>query len=63
MKFYIYEIEHPGDVQHAVDELRRYGATNVQVLHEDFEAEEMIVSIDATKEVWDKIETDADICL
>lgn len=62
-RFFVYEIEHDGDVDHAVSELRRFGATNIDVRGIDFDEESMGVSIEVTPEDWERIKTEADICL
>lgn len=42
-KFRVYEIEHNGDVDASVEDLRKAGCTNVRVLTTDFEESESMV--------------------
>jgi hypothetical protein len=42
-RFRVYEIEHQGDVDASVEDLKRAGCTGVRILATDFEAECMVV--------------------
>jgi hypothetical protein len=59
----VYEIEHDGDLQNAVYEIRRCGASQIEVVSSDFDSEDAIISFVATDEVYDKVKNEADICL
>jgi hypothetical protein len=59
----VYEIEHDGDLDFAVSEIVKCGATQVSVVSSDFDSEDAVISFVATDEVYDKVKNDADICL
>jgi hypothetical protein len=42
MRFNIYEIEHHGDEQSAIEELQRVGCTDIEVVARDHEHDESI---------------------
>lgn len=69
MRVRVYEIEHQGDLSHAVDALRQAGARNVQALATDFEgSESAVLSFDAPegtdpRDLLAKAEEEGDLIL
>jgi len=59
----VYEIEHDGDLDNAVYEIGKCGASQVEVVSSDFDSEDAVISFVATDEVYDKVKNEADICL
>lgn len=65
MTFPIYEIEHPGDEQTALESLRAAGCTNIKVIVRDYDSEErIVVQCDLPQGVTlRQLEEQADLCL
>lgn len=59
----VFEIEHSGDLSWVVSEINQCGASEVEVVSSNFESEEALITFVATDEVYEKVKTEADICL
>ena len=62
-KLRVHEIQHAGNLNNAVHEISKCGASQVKIVSSNFDFADAVISFVATDEVYNKVKNEADICL